>query len=508
MAREQSGDRQAPVEAAPTADVMHDEPAATTRFATEGAIPPVETATTAPTTTASERAFGTGPGVQKLEALLAGGTPNTDAVADLIDAHRDEHDAMLALVTARLGTEYTESVRARLGRTRLSISRRELVAGDPGNPDSGYLLVSARERGARWRTADGDFTGTAGRDGLDARYRLDDDDALHAHVGKDRTGTLAWERDGKQMGELYGRYGGANDYEAGARRQWDLGGDTLTTGIRHRVDGNGATDGVFASYRHGPTTAEGALGVRDGHLAESLSLAHDFGGGTTGSAQVHHGPEGTTGSIGGQYRDATTSIDGSITRGLDRTALHLGASEQVTPQLALSGALDHVRPDAGGSQTTLGLSERYRSGSLLHGLDLEVGGGARDYLKTTGSLDAQLGPHLYGGVWGASEIERGHAASAQLGASLTFTTTEKTALTMAGLVDQDGNLETRLQFDVFKSRIESIADLDKHKKSALVSVFLSYTQGSDQRRLDGRFGSPQLETGGGSQVTAGIRIKF
>jgi hypothetical protein len=97
--------------------------------------------------------------------------------------------------------------------------------------------------------------------------------------------------------------------------------------------------------------------------------------------------------------------------------------------------------------------------------------------------------------------------SGHLGANLTFTSNEKSALTVAGLVDQDGNLEMRLQFDVFKRRIESIGDLDRNKKSALISLFLSYSD-KRQRQLDGRFGSPQLETGAGQEVSAGVRIKF
>jgi len=487
-----------------------------------------------PTASASGRAYGKCPGVQDLEQLIKKGTPKADQVVSLIDAHRDEHDAMLALISDKLGAAFAESVRSEMSSLRASISRRELVAGDPADPNSGYVVVSQKQQGAKWKTGDGRFTGTADKDGLDTKYKLGDRDALHGHVGKDKTGTLAWERDGKNQGELYGRVGGSHDYEAGVRRGWDVDGGTLTTGARHKVDAQGATDGVFANYKKGETTADAALGVRDGHLAASAGAAthlghdqmagsishdgkgttvdardtHDFGGGYTGSAQIHHAPEGTTGSISGAYKDATTSADGNITRGLDQTSLHLGASEKLTPQQTVSGTLDHVHTDHGQSQTTLGMSERYRSGDMIHGLDLTAGTGARDYLKMTGSADAKLAPNLYGGVWGSTEMEAGHHATAQMGANLTFTTNEKTALTLAGVVDQDGNLETRLQFDVFKSRIESVADLDQHKKDAMLSLFVSYSQGSGQHMLDQRFGAPSIEQNVGSQVTAGIKIRF
>jgi len=275
-------------------------------------------------------------------------------------------------------------------------------------------------------------------------------------------------------------------------------------------------DGQFAGsagVTYKPTahdTVAGSIAHDDHGTTLATSGTHGFGDSSiSGSAQVHHGPDGTTGSIAGSYQDKTTHVDGNVTRGVDRTSLHLGASEKVTPELTVSGHLDHVNPDHGSSQTTLGLSERYRSGNLVHGLDLEAGKGERDYFKSTGSLDAQLGKNLYGGAFGSYQLEAGHQASSQFGASLTFTPSEKTALTLAGVLDQSGALETRLQFDVFKSRISNVGDLADHKKDALVSLFVSYSTGGQGRMLDDRFGAPQVGTGSeGDKVMAGIRIKF
>jgi hypothetical protein len=173
----------------------------------------------------------------------------------------------------------------------------------------------------------------------------------------------------------------------------------------------------------------------------------------------------------------------------------------------VSGRLDHVKPDHKEGQTTLGLSERYRSGKVIHGLDLEAGHGERDYMKATGSIDTQLGQNLYGGAFGSYQVESGHQASGQLGANLTFTATDKTALTLAGVLDQSGALETRLQLDVFKSRISNVADI-ADKKDALVSLFVSYSTGGNHM-LDDRFGAPQASSPvGDDKVMAGIRIKF
>ena len=51
---------------------------------------------------------------------------------------------------------------------------------------------------------------------------------------------------------------------------------------------------------------------------------------------------------------------------------------------------------------------------------------------------------------------------------------DRVALTLAGLVDQDGELEVRLQLDVFKKKIDGIKSLSDQKRDALVSLFISY----------------------------------
>ncbi len=421
------------------------------------------------------------------------------------------------------------------------------------NLSPGYFVAGQAEGGARWRTSDGSFTGKAGKDGLDSRYQMSERDALHGQVDKGGTGRLAYEHDGKEQGELYGRAKGGKDWEAGVRRTDTLdGGGALTYGARHQVTANGASDGLAAEYKAagGATTVGGSVGVQDGHAVGDLHGSHKLDGGqtVTGSAAVAQTPQGQVETVSGAYADpktkvngsishhadgaftgnltgshqldAQTSLNGSVVRGQDRTTYAASATEQVTPQLQLGQSLTHVDPDHGKGQTTLGLTDRYRSGSMVQGLDLSLGKGERDYLSATGSMDAQLGHHLYGGAWGTYTKEGGKQDVASVGASLTFTTTEKTALTLAGIVDQSGALETRLQFDVFKQKIENVGDPSAHKKDALVSLFLSYSQGGQggqggqngkRGMLDERFGAPQQSYGrdaNAGQVMAGIRIKF
>jgi hypothetical protein len=558
MAHDQQFDQRRATADAQTADTAVDTAPPATTYVTTGPIPPVETATGKPSPTASERAFGTGPGVQALEALLAKGMPKTGDIVALIDAHRDEHDAMLALVEQKLGAEYARTVRGAMDHLRASIQRKEIVAGDPGDPAANYLEISQKQNGAKWRAADGKFTGTANKDGLDTTVQVDAKDSIHAKVKPDKSATVDWDHDGKTEAELYGHYGSGKDYEAGIRRT----DGAVTKGFHHQVAGGHTTDAAYADYKKDDTTAHAEVGMKDGKAAGSLSAdatlgkdhitgsvahdgtgttaeiknTHDFGHGTTGTvdvkstngalsesatlthkgthdtetAAIAHDAKGTTGKLSASYENGPTKLDGNVARETDKWTMHAGASHDVSKQLSISGHVDETIPDKGKPQTTLGVSEKYKSGNVIQGLDLEAGKGEHDYLKATGSVSGKLAPNLYGSGWGSYSYEAGHQNTAQLGASLTFTPQEKQALTLAGVLDEHGRVETRLQYDIFKDRINSIADLDQHKKDAMISVFISYSQQvGGHRALDDRFGAPQFETpGNGSQVMAGIRFRF
>jgi hypothetical protein len=509
-----------------TPPVREDE--ASTRFNASGPVPGVS-ATTDPARTASELAFEKGPGVRALEALLAAGAHTPKQVVELIDAHRDESAAMFVLVEAKLGAGFATEVRHAMG-LRASIARKEVVAGDPTNANGGFFVASAKEQGAHWQTADKRFTGTANQDGLDSTYRVDDNDSVHAHVDKKGEGTVGWEHDGKTVGELY-----HGKSETGLRRTWELGGGAnLGTGLRNRSHDGGSTNEAFASYKsaNGELTADGAVGVRDGKAAEHLAAtykpsdrdtisgrvdhdvtgthvtadaSHRFTNGDTLSGHIDHAPTGTH-----LTADATHHLDNGATISGHGDLSH--GPKGTTGQLAASYHHDKTTLGAsvtqGAGQTTMHLSERYQSGNLVQSADLEAGRGAHDYLSATTGLDAKLAPNLYGGAFGGFRAEDGHQTAAQLGASLTFTPNEKAALTLAGILDQSGNLETRLQLDVFKSKIGSVGDLAGHKKDALVSLFVSYSTGANRHMLDERFGAPTMSTTPDPHVMAGIKIKF
>jgi hypothetical protein len=716
MARDQKSDQQLADAPIVTAPPEVDSGSADTKFVTSGPIPPVDTTATTPAPSASDRAFGkTGPGVQALDALIAKGNPKADDVAGLIDAHRDEHDAMLALVEKKLGKASAKLVRKELDGLRASIQRKEIVAGDPGDPNADYLDVSQQLGGAKWRADGGKFTGTANKDGLDTDVKVGAKDDIHAKVKPDKSGTVDWNHDGKTEAELYGNYKDGKDYTVGVKR--DDG--AFSEGIEHKVEGGKSSDVAHADYKKGDTTAHAEVGLKDGKDEEAVSGAttigkndkltgsashdasgisadvkdthdfgngktgtldasykngtvaetgtfksktddltetvshdktgttaevkdtHDFGNGKTGSlgasykngtvaetgtlktktddvsetasygkdgvsaevkdthdfgngktgtldasykpgsfsetgtyktktddfsetvshdktgtnaevkdthdfghgttasvdvkdtagalsesasvthkgahdtetATIAHDGKGTTGSLDASYENGGTKLDGSVKRDADKWTLHGDASQQINKQLSVSGHVDSTIPDHGKAQTDFGVSESYKTGKVIEGLDLEGGKGSHDYLKATGSVSGQLAPNLYGSGWGSYSYEAGHQNTAQLGASLTFTPQEKQALTLAGLIDEHGRVETRLQYDIFKDKINGISDLDQHKKDAMISIFVSYSQQvGGHRNLDDRFGAPDtFSTPGantGSQVMAGFRIRF
>lgn len=613
MARDQKTEQKQPAAEVQATDAPIVTAPPATQYVQSGAIPPVETVAAKAAPSASDRAYGKG--MQALHAMLAQGTPKASDIATLIDAHRDEHDQMLALVQQKLGDGFVASVRSDLSGLRASIPNKEIVAGDPGNPSSDYLDISQAQGGAKWKAAGGNFTGTADKNGLDTTVKTGAHDSIHAQVKPDKSGTVDWNHGGTTEATLAGQYKDGKNYNASLARTQDVAGASVTEGVKHSVADGKTSDSVYADVKKGTTTAHADVGLADGKPAEHLSATtkagndtiagsvghdakgtsaeikdtHDFGGGTTGSldvkrdgagalsetgtfktktddfsetvsndkkgttaevkdthtfgggttasvdvkrdaagalsesgtlahkgakdqetATIAHDDKGTTGSLTGSYDAGNTKVDGSVARTAGAWKLHAGATDKVSPAVTLSGKVDETLPDKGKNQTDVSLSEKYSSGKVIQGLDVEGGKGAHDYLKATGSVSGQLAPNLYGSTWGSYSYEAGKQDTAQIGASLTLTKDEKEALTLAGVVDQHGRFETRLQFDVFKDRINSISALDQHKKDAVVSLFLSYSQQvGGHRALDDRFGAPSIETpNNASQVMAGIRIRF
>ena len=428
--------------------------------------------------------------IKKLRELFAKGAPKAADVLAILDAHRSDRAAILAFLHANAGNGFVAQVMAEADKLRLSVGRRELVAGDPSDPDDGYFIASQKEKGARWRTADGGFTGSVNSKGLDSRLRTGDDTSLHLNVNKQKEASLGLEQDGEVLGQIAGAYRGSDNWNVGVRKPFELdNGGTLTPELRHQVRPElGAADVAALGYRDASTTADLYAGRHE---------SGGFAGGLTGSHRF----------------DDRTSASGFLEHSPDVTRFGLGVGHRYSDQLSLSGGMSHTERRHGDDVSALSLSARYRSENFVGASDLSYSHGSvsGDSMRATASGDLQLAPHLYGGLFGDVTATSGTDPTASLGASLTFTPTEKTALTAAGIIDDRGNLETRLEFDIFKKRIDSVGTLADNRKKALISLFVSYTQGSRFGMLEDRYAAPQLGTdtpAGAGTVGAGIRIRF
>ncbi|MBP9088397.1 MAG: hypothetical protein KBG15_19910, partial [Kofleriaceae bacterium] len=475
-----------------------------------------------------------GPGVGELQALLKQGVPDITKVIDIIDRRPGEHKELMQLVQS-LGGTYYQNVLHAMDAIRVDLKRKAIAAGDPSNPQGGYFLASAEEKAARWRTEDGKFQGKGTKDGLDASYQIDDDDALVAKIGK-KEGAVAWQRDGETLGEIYGRKS-TDGWDAGVRRTFDAGdGATVTPMLRHHQTAQGGQAELAAEYKDkdASTTASGYVGVREsgGGLVAGVDGAHKFSDATSMTGSARYSPDGYSATVSGAHKFSdATSMTGTATVGSggysaavtgahrfsdtttgDASLSHARVGDQSTTTasaglayqsggLSASGRLTHTQPSGGEGQTTLSIHERYQSSKVIQSFNFEAGAGARDYAVASGAIDAQLGRNLYAGAWGSVAAEHGKQTTAEIGASITWTPADKIALTAAGVMNQAGQLEGRLQLDVFKSRIDGISDISEHKKKALFSIYAGISSNGGGGMLDKRYGAGSYQYDGQQQNT-------
>lgn len=219
-----------------------------------------------------------------------------------------------------------------------------------------------------------------------------------------------------------------------------------------------------------------------------VSGTHRFSPTTTGDAALSHTFAGdqssTVATAGLQYKKDELSADGRIT---------------------------HTQPAQGQGQTTLSIHERYQSSKVIQTFNLEAGAGTRDYATANAAIDMQLAPNVYAGAFGGFSTEGGKQSSASIGASITWTPAEKVALTAAGVMNSAGQIDARLQLDVFKSRI-GLADIADHRKQALFSIYAGVSTVGGSSLLDDRYGAGSYKYNGNNQqdtqFQVGIKIPF
>lgn len=512
--------------------------------------------TTTPGTSADVRPdatpTATGAGVTALDALLAKGKPPPASVVALIDAHRGDRTAMFQLLQTKLGNAYVQQVTASMNHLRVSVPRREIAAGDPSNPNAGSFLASVANKDATWRTSSGDNTGKIDQSGLNTTEKLDASNDLNGKINaKTKEATIDWDHEAKAEAELFAGKT-ATGWDAGLRRNDAVGGGTLTTSASYAsnkgvgteqleekyVDGSNTVDATEAYANNGTrsvgvtdtdkldktATLTGGFHVSDtaaGARTETLNAGYtNTADGVTVNGTLIDNPNGSiTGSVTGSDKlDSTTTVNGSVTHTATSTAATIGG-EWKSGHDDLSGSVTETYTDPVATKPNQPLTETVvKSHETLDGErvatsgDFEAGYGQRDYAKANGEVDVGVAPNVYAGAFGSVDVEDGKPTTKSAGASITVTPDEKLALTVAGLVNNNGSFETRLQVDEFKTKIANVDVLSSEKKNAIVSLFISYTSKAKPGLLNNELGAPEYSTtdptGNGGEIMAGVRVKF
>ena len=94
-----------------------------------------------------------------------------------------------------------------------------------------------------------------------------------------------------------------------------------------------------------------------------------------------------------------------------------------------------------------------------------------------------------------------------MGGGLVLTPHEKLAMTISGAIDQNGGFDTRLQFDVFKKKIDNARGISNRKKESAVQIFMGYRQGMGGDVMNDQYGGGRYNHDEG-QAYVGIGFKF
>ncbi len=301
------------------------------------------------------------------------------------------------------------------------------------------------------------------------------------------------------------------------------------------------TTALLSGTRQFNPTAKGAasIGYDEGWNASANAEAKT-GDATTVKGSAHYDPAGWNAGLSAAYTAKDTTVDAGITADQDKTVAKLAGTQRFSPTttgdaklsrtvaglnssteasaalqykdptLTADGRLSYLQAGQGEGQTTLSIHERYQSAKVIEKLNIDAGAGARDFANATGSIDAQLGQHLYGGAWGSVSTESGKPTQSSIGASITWTPSDKIALTAAGVTNNAGQIEGRLQLDVFKQRV-GLADIADHKKDALISFYVGIATNGGGGMLDQRYGAGKYKsdgTAGSTQYTVGVKLPF
>lgn len=324
--------------------------------------------------------------------------------------------------------------------------------------------------------------------------------------------------DKSQSGRLNAKYGGTSDYD------FSLSGNKKVGDTNYRSNlGYGTKDGTN-NLRGGAgfTTDQGLSADLKGRYNDGDNYQLDMTGsrkqsnGSTLYGGMGYGEKGgvgtATGHLGSRDKDSDTRLSTSLTDS-DNYGLNLMHNQTHDSGLKTQSKLGYNM--AGGEGALSGsLRGQYGSDDFIGSGGL---GGQYDKDGLGYNADADLTGTLkkgslyyegFGGVKGGGAMDE---PTFHVGGGLTLTPNEKLAMTVSGAIDNNGGFDTRLQFDVFKKKVQNARGISERKKKAAVSVFMGYRQGMGDvgggDMFNDRYGAGKYGANEG-QAYVGIGFKF
>ena len=426
-----------------------------------------------------------------------------------------------------------------LGDTHGTINKKGLTATRPMEGDkefegnlnykdkkvSGYGDVVNKETGSRYGV--GANVGTkdpGGNHGVDVHgSKKIGDGKGDAKLGYSMEGGNPYAvgsvgyKDKEKDGRLNAKYGGTSDYD------FSLGGSKKIDDTRYRANLGYGTKDDKNNLRGGVgmTTDQGLSTDLKGRYNDGDNYQFDLTGSQERKKDTLYGGLGygekdgvgtTTGNIGLRDGDSNTNLSANYTDA-DKYGLNLSHTQTHSANLKSQSKLGYNM--TGGTGTLSGsMRGQYQSDDFMAsgGLGAQYDDNGLGYnadMDATGTLkEGSLYYEAFGGMKGGGGMDE---PTYHMGGGLVFTPKEKMALSLTGVIDQDGGFDTRLQFDVFKKKVTNARGISERKKKSAVSVFMGYRQGMGDvgggDMMNDRYGAGKYSHDEG-QAYVGIGFKF
>ena len=223
------------------------------------------------------------------------------------------------------------------------------------------------------------------------------------------------------------------------------------------------------------------IGTADGHTKGSLTGTSDNGV-LSANGTFHQGFFQNKKDVGAV--DLTGSYSKAAGANLSETAEYKPNKTWDFNQSASYTNAPGKAPTYAGNLSGAYTTDRFNNTTSATGTFGDPTAGHPNSVMFKDNVTGALGKNFYAGASGSVTTGPGMKPLVGFGANLTFTPSEQMGLTLSGIVDQTGAFDARLQLDVFKSKVNALDWLNPHKKDALISIFVGYSQNNPATRLD------------------------